>query len=67
MNFMQSYYFVPLITKPTRFSSDNGETPSFLDQILTKFVKNVTTGILAIDITDHFPIFLYFPSLMKNV
>ena len=60
MNFMQSYYFVPRITKPTRFSSNISETPSLLDQIWTNFVDNVTTGILSIGITDYCPIFLYF-------
>ena len=60
MNFMQSYYFVPRITKPTRFSSNTSETPSLLDQIWTNFVDNVTTGILSIDITDHCPMFLSF-------
>ena len=61
MNFMQSYYFVPRISKPTRFSTNDSETPSLLDQIWTNFVDNVTTGILSIDITDHCPIFLYSP------
>ena len=61
MNFMQSYYFLPRITKPTRFSSNNSETPSLLDQIWTNFVDNVTTGILFIGIFDHCPISLYFP------
>ena len=61
MNFMRSYYFVPRITKPTRFSSNENETPSLLDQIWTNFVDNVITGILSIDITDHCPIFLYLP------
>ena len=61
MNFMQSYYYVPRITKPTRFSSNNNETPSLLEQIWTNFVDNVTTGILSMDITVHCPIFLYLP------
>ena len=62
MKCMQTYYFVPRITKPTRFLSSNNETPSLLDQIWTIFVDNVTTGILSIDITDHCPIILYLPT-----
>ena len=61
MNFMQSYFFVPRLTKPTRFSSSHTETSSLLDQIWTNLVDNVTTCILSINITDYCPMFLYFP------
>ena len=43
------------------FSGNISETPFLFDQILTDFVDNVTTGFLSVDITDHSPIFLYFP------
>ena len=66
-NFTQSFYFVPWITKPTRFSSNNSETPTLLDQIWTKFADKVTTGFLSIDIIGQWPIFCIFPSIMKNI
>ena len=67
MNFMQSYYFVPKITKPTRFSSNISEVPSLLDQIWTNFIDNSISGILSIDITDHCPVFFLLPIDNKKV
>ena len=57
MNFMQSYFFVPKITEPTRFSSNMSGAPSLLDQIWTNFRDNFIQGILSIGITDHRPRF----------
>ena len=67
MNFMQSFYLVPWTTRQTRFSSNNSETPSLLDQIRTNFVDNATTRLLSIYITHHCPIFCIFLLLIKYI
>ena len=47
-------YFTPLITKPTRVTSN---TATLIDNIFTNSGRNSFNGILLSDISDHFPIF----------
>ena len=55
---LQSLTFSPVISKPTRFSSNNATLPTLLDQIWTNFSMNFSSGIIIHDLTDHHPIFL---------
>ena len=52
---IQSYYFFPQITKPTRVTNNSA---TLIDNIFTNIHNsNILSGILLTDITDHFPIF----------
>lgn len=56
VNFMYSFSYTALITKPTRVT-DNYAT--LIDNIWSTEVRN---SILYTDITDHFPVIFYFSS-----
>lgn len=58
-NLMYSYSFIPVITRPTRFSYDNSSS-SNLDHIWINKVSNFFSGIVLFDRTDHLPTFLRF-------
>ena len=60
-NTLRSLHFLPLIDKPTRFSTNSNQSPSLLDQIWCNRICTYTPGIISIDITDHCPIFLFIP------
>ena len=51
---MYSHAFTPLITKPTRVTSN---TATLIDNIFTNSSRNSFNGILLSDISDHIPIF----------
>ena len=53
---MYSYSFTPLITKPTRVTSNSA---TLIDNIFTnnQFSQASLQGILSIDVSDHFPVF----------
>jgi exonuclease III len=56
---MQSLHFLPTITKPTRFpSNEQLGVPSLLDHIWFNSLCSYNTGIFSIDITDHCPTFI---------
>ena len=58
-----SHNFIPMINKPTRATNHNA---TIIDIILTNsFDSNIDTGILKVNISDHFPIF--FTSKSTNV
>ena len=54
LELMYSHAFTPLITKPTRVTSN---TATLIDNIFTNSSRNSFNGILLSDISDHFPIF----------
>ena len=54
---------IPLITKPTRVTST---TATLLDNIFCNILPHPSSGILVTDISDHFPIFTFFP-LTQNL
>ena len=54
---MYSYHFVPLISKPTRFSTIPSVSPTLLDQIWTNNMSTTISGIVLSDFSDHLPIF----------
>ena len=59
INMLQTYNYIPLITRPTRFAEGNQTaSPSLLDHIYVNFTYPLVAGILHHNITDHLPIFL---------
>ena len=62
METMQSLSYIPLITKATRFpNTEETGTPSLLDHVWTNSLKRFSSGIIAVDLTDHCPVFLNLP------
>ena len=60
---LHEHALVPLITKPTRFTSDSS---TLIDNIFTNMPNNVMlSGILITDISDHLPVF--YISVTKNI
>ena len=57
LNLIFEYGFVPVINKPTRVTKN---TATAIDHIITNSLlhRTINTGILKLDISDHFPIFL---------
>ena len=56
INTMYSYSFLPLITRPTRFTSSSA---TLLDYIMTNvFNDAIVSGILVSDVSDHLPCLL---------
>ena len=61
-----SMFYIPAITKPTRFPTDLSTcSPSTLDHIWFNSTIPFTSGILNIDLTDHAPTFIHFISPIK--
>ena len=59
---LHEHALVPLITKPTRFTS---ESSTLIDNMFTNKLSNIMlSGILIIDISDHLPVF--YISVTKN-
>ena len=58
--FMQSYHYIPTITKPTRIPN-NSDSPSLIDHFWLNRPAQYHTGIILTDLTDHCPIFLSIP------
>ena len=57
-NLLYSNHFIPLISKPTRFSPVSHEAPSLLDHFWFNKFHSYKCGIIELDFTDHLPIFL---------
>ena len=56
---MQSLHYVPLVSKPTRFPSIRGHSPTLIDHVWINDVsKSYFCRIVANDMTDHCPIYL---------
>ena len=61
LSLMHSFNFLPVITRPTRFSNNIlHNTFSNLDHIWINKLNPVMSGILCIDISDHCPTFIFF-------
>ena len=56
---LNSLHFIPLITKPTRFSSNLDSIPTTLDHIWTNCINFSYNGLLYFDATDHLPCFCF--------
>ena len=65
INVMHAHHFLPLITKPTRFPSDQHGRPSLLDHIWFSEASSIKSGIIMLDLTDHLPVYANLP-LVRN-
>ena len=65
-NFLQSYHFISVIDKPTRFHPNGLTLPSLLDQIWTNDLTYTDCGIILLDVTDHCPDYIKFKSNKPN-
>ena len=64
---MRSLYFLPIITKPTRFPpNDSAGHPSSLDHIWLNECCSSRAGIIYFDQTDHLPTFCIFSNPMLS-
>ena len=54
---------LPVITKPTRITN---HTVTLTDHIYTNNVNRLTSGIVAVDISDHLPVFVWLTHLSKS-
>ena len=65
LNLTFEYGFVPVINKSTRVTNN---TAAATDHIITNSLLHriINTGILKLDISDHFPIFLIAETEKKN-
>ena len=61
MNLMYSFHFIPVISKPTRFSGNFSQTSTLIDHIWMNKLTNYTSGVILTDVSDHCPIFLMLP------
>ena len=61
MNCMYSFHFIPVISKPTRFSGNSSQTSTLIDHIWINKLTTYTSGIILTDVSDHCPIFLMLP------
>ena len=66
LNLTIEYGFVPVINKPTRVTKN---TLAAIDHIITNSLlhRTMNTGILKLDISDHFPIFLIAKTEKKMI
>jgi len=56
INTFYSHYFVPCIDRPTRITPN---TATLIDNIFTNDITAaITSGVIATDLSDHFPIFI---------
>ena len=62
-NTFLSYYFHPLITKPTRVFKNKS---SLLDNIYTNFSNIAVSGILKTEFSDHYSLFCITKEAKKN-
>ena len=61
LNGMQTHHFLPKISKPTRFPNSIDNSPTLIDHIWFNSNVDIEVGIIAVDITDHCPIFMHYP------
>ena len=64
---LQSFHYLPVITKPTRFSPNSSVQPSLLDHIWFNGSCIYKAGIVSLDITDHCPTFIQIPIINDNL
>ena len=59
--FMQNFFYLPIITRPTRYPEGQQRgSPSLLDHVYINFTPPSISGILKIGIADHLPVFINF-------
>ena len=63
LDMIYSFDLLPVITKPTRITS---HTATLIDHIYTNTVNRLTSGIVLVDISDHFPVFCMVDTPLKK-
>ena len=64
INNLYEHLFIPLISRPTRF---NINSSTLIDDIFSnKPYDSLVSGILNTDVSDHFPVGLFYISKHKN-
>ena len=63
LDMIYSLDLLPVITKPTRITS---HTATLIDHIYTNTVSRLTSVIVTLDISDHFPVFCIVDTPLKN-
>ena len=58
---MQTHHFLSKISKPTLFPNSIDNSSTFIEHIWFNSNIGVQVGIIAVDITDHCPIFMHYP------
>ena len=66
MELLFSHNLIPVITKPTRLSQNDGFNATLIDHIWTNVPSIYGGGIFDVVISDHFPNFCVFDNLFKN-
>ena len=66
VHFMQTFHFLPFISKPTRFAPNDVTNSSLLDHIWYNKVASCQSGIVLADYTDHCPTFIRIPLKMSK-
>ena len=68
ISMLNSFHFMPHVTKPTHFPTAEGINPSLLDHIWTNLFSNCTTHIITGDFTNHLPVYfrITIPSNLRN-
>ena len=65
LNLMKSNYFCPLITNPTRVSTNEKNNPksTLIDHLWYNFNFECSSGVFHTDLSDHYPNFTFFDYL----
>ena len=63
INSLNSYFLIPLISKPTRITDTS---QSLIDNIFVNLPSLCHSGIIFSDISDHLPIFIICKDLFEN-
>ena len=59
---LSSVSMIPTITKPTRLTDNSA---SLIDNIFLPNIRDAHAGILTFDISDHFPVFVFYGGLQN--
>ena len=62
---MQSYHFIPLITKPTCYPVSS-DSPSLLDHIWINKITDCSYSVVDSSVTDHSSVYLHIPNTPNN-
>ena len=63
LDMLYSHNLLPVITKPTRITS---HTATLIDHIYTNTVNRLISGVIPVDISDHFSIFCTVETSLKK-
>ena len=61
IEFLQSYHYFPVITKPTRYPPDDNHSPTLIDHIWLNSLNIINSGVVHLDLLDHIPTYVQLP------